>query len=182
MKRVLFLVFLLGSLFSVQAQGVVNRSRLTENLSGQVEQAKNNNGRAMYYEFVYVRTDEATYKWDIEGATKGSIIYRLDFYSDAAQKNLVLSLPIKMRNLLTTYYVDAIFTNSSYPDPSLREKGATLIFKKDVRWARTKFVPHEGCRREEGDWERIDKVESYDQLMNYFVRQLDANILFDCYK
>lgn len=182
MKRVIVLFLLAFSLSTTFAQGIVSRTRLTENFSGQVEQSKNNSGRTIYYDFVYVRTDGASYKWDIEGATKGAIVYRLDIYSDAARKNLILSLPVKMRNLLTSYYVDVIFTNANYPDENLRDKGATLIFKKDVRWARTKFVPHEGCRRDDGNWERIDKVESFDQLMQYFIRQLDNNVQFSCYR
>ncbi len=182
MKRVIFFLLLIAPVIATQAQTVVSKAKLEQNLSGQLDKSKNNNGRALYYDFVYLSTDEASYKWDDAGATRGSIRYRLDFFRDAARKDLLLSLPVKMRNLITSYYVDVIFTNAKFPDPSLREKGATMIFKKDVHWARTKFVPHEGCEREDGNWERIDKVESYEQLMDYLVRQLDNNVKFDCYR
>ncbi|GEM_PF-676803 len=182
MNRILSLVILLASVFAGQAQGIVNKALLEQSLSGQVDKSKNNNGRTLYFEFVYLSTDAAHYKWDDGGSTRGSIRYRLDFYKDAAHRDLLLSLPVKMRNLITTYYVDAIFTNSTYEDVTQRDKGATMIFKKDVRWARTKFVPHKGCAREDGNWERIDRVESYEQLMTYFVRQLDNNVQFDCYR
>jgi len=182
MNRIFSLVLLLASVVTLQGQGIVSKALLEQNHTGQIAAAKNNGSRTMYFEFVYLSTDAASYKWDDGGATHGSIRYRLDVYRDAAHKDLLLSLPIKMRNLITTYYVDAIFTHATYADESQRDKGATMIFKKDVRWARTKFVPHKGCAREGGNWERIDKVESYEQLMTYFVTQLDNNVLFDCYR
>ncbi len=182
MKRLLFALVLMMSLQAVQAQGVVSRAKLEQNTSGQLSDSKNNGGKPLYYDFVYLSTDKASYPWDDAGATRGSIRYRLDVFRDAGRRDLLISVPVKMRNLVTTYYVDAIFNKADFPDPAQRDKGATMIFKKDVRWARTKFVPHEGCAREDGVWLRIDKVESYEQLMEYYIRQLDNNVKFECYR
>jgi hypothetical protein len=182
MKRIALLSLALAAFLQADAQGIVSKKRLEENISGRIESSRNNNGKPLYYEFVYLETDEANYAWNDAGATRGSIRYRLDLYRDEAKKDLYLSMPVKMRNLITTYYVDIIFTNKDYPDPALRDKGATMIFKKDVRWARTKFVPHEGCRQPDSEWSRIDRVESLDQLMTYYISQLDANVRMDCYK
>lgn len=183
MKRTLFLMLgLLLTTMGLQAQGIVNKEALEQNHSGMLEASKNNNGRAVYFEFVHVSTDKAAYKWDDAGATRGSIRYMLKIYRDAAKTDLILAMPVKMRNLITTYYVDVVFNKADLDDENLREKSAQMIFKKDVRWARTKFVPHMGCAWEDGNWERIDRVESFDQLLNYLVRQLDQNVKFSCYR
>lgn len=182
MIRKLFLtLLLLGGVAALQAQSVVTKEALTENHSGTVPSAVNNGGKTLYYTFAYVATDKARYKWDDAGATRGSIRYTLNLYRDAAGKDLILSLPVQMRNLLTTYYIEAAFTKDDYEDASLREKSALMVFKKDVKWARTKFVPHEGCERADGSWDRIDRVESLQQLFDYFVGQLDRNVDFSCY-
>lgn len=183
MNRLFALILLLATaVVTADAQGIVKKEYLEENHMGQISGAKNNGGKTLYFEFVYLKTDAASYKWDDSGATRGSIKYRLDVYSDAGKTNKIISMPVRMRNLITTYYVDVVFNKRDFADESLREKSATMIFKKDVRWARTKFVPHEGCQREGSSWERLDDAESYDQLLTYLIRQLDNNIDFSCYR
>jgi hypothetical protein len=182
MKRLLSLVAL--SLFltaAVSAQQVVTKENLESNHTGMLADSKNNDGKPIYYKFEYVSTDKAAYKWDDDGATRGSIKYKLHIYNDAAMNDLVISLPVKMRNLITTYYVDVVFNKKDYEDADRREKSAQMIFKKDVKWARTKFVPHAGCQREDGNWERKDRVESYEDLLQYLIQQLDSNVMWECY-
>jgi hypothetical protein len=183
MNRLFTLMLMMLIAVSVaNAQSIVKKEYLEENHSGMISESKNNGGETLYYEFVFLKTEAAAYKWDDAGATRGSIKYRLDVYSDAGKANKIITMPIRMRNLITTYYVDVVFNKKDFPDESLREKSATMIFKKDVHWARTKFVPHTGCQRENSTWDRIDEVESYEQLMKYLIRQLDNNIDFSCYK
>lgn len=183
MKRIVSLMMLvLVAAVAVQAQVIVKKDYLEQNHEGVLQESKNYGGKSIYYEFVHVSTDKAAYKWDTEGATRGSVKYKLNIYKDAGKSDLLISMPVKMRNLITTYYVDVVFNKKDFAEESLREKSAQMIFKKDVKWARTKFVPHAGCQREDGNWERIDRVESYEQLLQYLIRQLDSNVDFECYR
>lgn len=157
------IIALIGIASATQAQ-VVMKEFLNQNQEGVIQNAKNNNGKPLYYTLEYKST---------EGAR---INYTLNFYKDAGKKTVYASFPVLMRNLTWTYYLDV----------SMEKDGITkvfaMIFKKDLRWARVKYSPHEGCSLlTPTEWTRIDLVDDYSKLLNNTLTQMDKNVMLDCY-
>lgn len=159
-------------LAAVKSNGqVVMKDFLTEDHVGKVDKAANMNGGALYYKFEYVST---------EGAR---INYKLHLYKDKGMSTPWMSFDVLMRNLNWTYYVDITMSKDG------ADKVAALIFKKDLRWGRVKFSPHEGCGRTNPPvWERYTigeqkgtPEELYAGLLNNYLMQLDKNVDFNCY-
>ncbi len=150
---------------------VVMKEFLSTNHQGNVAKAANNNGKPLYYKFEYVNT---------EGAR---INYKLHLYKDAGMSNPWMSFDVLMRNLNWTYYIDVSMPKGD------QVKVAALIFKKDLRWGRVKYSPHEGCNRQTPPvWDRYTIGDQkgtadvlYAGLLNNFIMQLDKNVDFNCY-
>lgn len=149
--------------FATKAQ-VVMAEFLSQNHEGQIVHSINNNGKPLYYKFEYNSTDNMR------------INYTLYLYKDASKSQPFLTLPVLMRNLTWTYYLDITFSKSDM------SKVAALIFKKDLRWSRVKFSPHEGCSNVNPiTWERLNMVNNFETLLNNTIVQLDKNINLNCY-
>ena len=174
MKKLYNIILLIGftSLIPVAGNGqVIMKEFLSQNHMGQLDKSVNNAGKPLYYKFEYVST---------EGMR---INYKLNLYKDKAMAAPWMTMPVLMRNLNWTYYVDITMTKDG------SDKVAAMIFKKDLRWSRVKFSPHEGCwRNEQPEWERFTiGAESetpeilYASVINNFLMQLDRNVDFNCY-
>jgi len=174
MKKILNL-FLLVSFIALGVNTaksqVVMKDFLSIDHTGNVATAANNGGKALYYKFEYVST---------EGAR---INYKLHLYKDKGMATPWMSVDVLMRNLNWTYYVDITMPKDG------ANKVAALIFKKDLRWSRVKYSPHEGCSRQTPPvWERYtigDETGTpevlFAGLLNNFITQLDTNVDFTCY-
>src|SRR2546430_2450957 len=122
-KTILFASFIMTMSFASHAQ-VVMAEYLSQDHEGQVARATNNSGKPLYYKFEYKNTDNMR------------INYTLYLYKDASKKQPFLTMPVLIRNLTWTYYLDITLTKNNI------SKVAALIFKKDLRWSRFKFSPH----------------------------------------
>ncbi len=174
MKKILnaFLLVAFISLLPVAGESqVVMKEFLSNPIVGKVDASANNGGKSLYYKFEYVST---------EGAR---INYKLHLYKDAGMKTPWMSFDVLMRNLTWTYYVDVFMKKDG------ADKVAAMIFKKDLRWSRVKYSPHEGCSRINPPiWDRYTigaETGSADMLfaglMQNFIMQLDKNVDFNCY-
>lgn len=159
----LIFILLCSTGISVKAQ-VVMAEFLSANHEGQVDNSPNNGGKSLYYKFEYNNTDNMR------------INYTLYLYKDAAKTTPYLKLPVLMRNLTWTYFLDITFTHDN------TNKVAALILKKDLRWSRFKFSPHEGFSRTNPTiWTRQNMVSNFEGLLNNTINQLDKNIFLDKY-
>src|SRR4051794_35008792 len=98
-KTILFVGLAIVLPFASHTQ-VVMAEYLSQNHEGQIPHAVNNNGKALYYKFEYKNTDNMR------------INYTLYLYKDAAKKQPFLILPVLMRNLTWTYYLDITFAKN----------------------------------------------------------------------
>lgn len=174
MKKLLnicLMVAFIGLAATEAKSQVVMKEYLSMNHDGNVAKSANLDGKPLYYKFEYVST---------EGAR---INYKLHLYKDKSMSTPWMSFNVLMRNLNWTYYVDITMSKDG------ADKVAALIFKKDLRWSRVKFSPHEGCARQTPPvWERYTigaETETpdvlYAGLLNNFISQLDKNVDFNCY-
>ena len=165
------MVAFVGFLGAEANSQVVMKEFLSMNHEGNVAKSANNNGSALYYKFEYLSTDGAR------------INYKLHIYKDKSMSTPWMSFDVLMRNLNWTFYVDITMPKDG------ADKVAAMIFKKDLRWSRVKYSPHEGCARINPPiWDRYtigDKTgtpdELYAGLMQNFIMQLDKNVDFNCY-
>lgn len=163
LKPLIFIFFISASIQKIDAQ-VVLKEYLTSNHEGKIDKSKNNGGKPLYYKMEYKNT---------EGAR---INYTLNFYKDASMKTPWLSFPLLIRNLPRTLYLDVSMTKDNMT------KVFALIFKKDLRWARVKYSPHEGCALVNPNiYDRIDMVDNYEALLNNTFSQMDRNVDLNCY-
>ncbi len=174
MKKIFNTLILIGFLSLIPAainSQVVMKDFLSQNHMGQIDKSVNNNNAPLFYKFEYVST---------EGAR---INYKLNLYKDKGMGSPIMSFDVLMRNLNWTYYVDITMRKDG------ADKVAAMIFKKDLRWSRVKFSPHEGCWRvDQPEWERYtigSETEApevlYAGLLKNFLTQLDKNVDFSCY-
>jgi hypothetical protein len=174
MKKILNICLVVAFISLIGAEGnsqVVMKDYLTANHTGAVAKSANNNGAELSYKFEYVST---------EGAR---INYKLHLYKGKSMTTPWMSFDVLMRNLNWTYYVDITMSKDG------ADKVAAMIFKKDLRWSRVKYSPHEGCLRVNPPvYERYTigaETESADVLfaglLNNFISQLDKNVDFNCY-
>ncbi len=166
MKNILKLILLalfIGIASAPKAQ-VVMAEFLSLNHEGQVDKSVNNGGKPLYYKFQYDTTNNVRIK------------YTLYLYKDASKSQPFLVLPVLMRNLIYTYFIDFSFKKDS------TTKVAAMILKKDLRWSRVKFSPHDGCGNITPPiWDRYNNVDNYDALLKNTMGQLDKNVNFNCY-
>ena len=166
MKNI-FKLILLASFIgfaSVSDAQVVMSEFLSLNHEGQVDKSVNNGGKPIYYKFQYDTTNNVRIK------------YTLYLYNDASKSQPFLVLPVLMRNLIYTYFLDVTFKKDGM------SKVAAMILKKDLRWSRVKFSPHEGCSNLTPPiWDRYNNVDNYEALLKNTITQLDKNVNFNCY-
>jgi len=167
MKKIFKLILLVSflGLGSTSRAQVVMAEFLSVNHEGVVANSKCNNGKPLYYKFQYDSTNNVR------------IYYTLYLYQDAAKTQAILQLPVLMRNLIYTYYLDI----------NVIAKGAVskvvaLILKKDLRWSRLKFSATEECSRIYPPvYDRVNNVDNFDALLQNTIMQLDKNVDFNCY-
>lgn len=163
LKPLVFIFILSAFAPSLDAQ-VVLKEYLTSNHEGKIDKSKNNGGKPLFYKFEYKST---------EGAR---INYTLNFYKDASMSTPWMSFPVLIRNLPWTFYLDVSMTKDQMT------KVFALIFKKDLRWARVKYSPHEGCSLVNPNiYDRINMVDNYEALLNNMLSQMDRNVDLNCY-
>lgn len=161
--KITLLASFLGLASLSNAQVIMNEF-LSKNHEGMVEHSVNNGGKKLYYKFQY------------DSVTGARIKYTLYLYKDASKSQPFLTLPVLMRNLIWTYFLDVSFTKDG------SSKVAALIYKKDLRWSRVKFSPHEGCSYITPPiWDRLNQVDNYEKLLQNTIQQLDKNVNFNCY-
>ncbi|MBC8045386.1 MAG: hypothetical protein H7Y00_01180 [Fimbriimonadaceae bacterium] len=164
LKTFLVVAFLAIAAQATHAQ-VVMKEYLSTSHEGKIDNSVNNGGKPLYYKLEYK---------DTQGAR---INYTLHFYKDAGMSTPWMSFPMLMRNLQLTYYIDV-----SMPKDNMTKVFA-MIYKKELRWARVKYSPHEGCSNvKEIVWERINLVDNFDKLINDTFKQLDKNVNLSCYE
>ncbi len=174
MKKILniaLMVAFIGFLTGKANGQVVMQEFLSINHKGQVDKSLSCNGSPLYYQFEYVKTDRAR------------ILYTLHLYKDKGMSKPWMSFNVVMRNPNGNFYVDITMPKDGV------NKDAAMIFRKDLRWSRVKFSPHEGCARVNPPvWERYTigaETETpevlFAGLLNNFIMQLDKNVDFSCY-
>ena len=162
--KILVFTVMIGIMPAASNAQVVMKEFLSQDHPGKVDKSMNNNGKPLYYKFQYKST---------EGARINYVLY---IYKDAGMGTPWLTLPVLMRNLMWTYYVDITFSKDGM------DKVAAMIYKKDLRWSRVKYSPHEGCSKVTPVvWERENMVDNFDGLLNDFIMQLDKNVDLNCY-
>lgn len=157
------------TLSSVQSQ-VVLREYLSQNHSGTVENSLNFPGKPLNYEWQYGSMEINHYF--AEGEAIQKIHYTLVLKAGDRE---VLRLPVLMRDLIVTYYVEIGF------DKEDARRTVSAIFQKSNKWVKLKGVLHEGCRRPDQRWGRLNDLRAYAPLLQYIVAELDRNIDFHCY-
>ena len=163
MKLMLTLLFAGALSLGSQAQ-VVMKDFMSANHMGKVENSLNNPGKQLYWKLEYKST---------EGAR---IYYTLTFYKDAAMSQPMVSFPSLMRNLEWTYYLDVSMTKDD------ATKVFAMIFKKDLRWSRVKYTPHQDCGwQDPTKWDRYNQVDDFQKLLDNTMMQLDKNVKLSCY-
>ncbi|HCK22752.1 MAG TPA: hypothetical protein DHW15_11505 [Bacteroidetes bacterium] len=163
MKLILPLLFI-GALASGLNAQVVMKDFVSKDHMGKIEKSVNNNGQPLYWKLEYKNTDGAR------------IYYDFILYKDASMTKEMLRFPSLMRNLEWTYYLDVSMTKDD------ATKVFAMIFKKDLRWARVKYSPHEGCSwLDPTEWDRINLVDNFQGLLDNTFTQMDKNVKFDCY-
>jgi hypothetical protein len=168
MKNIIksFLSLMLIGAFALgtQAQGVVMKDFLSADHQGKIEKSLNNGGRPLYWKLQYKNTEGARINYD------------LIFYKDASMSTPYVTFPTLMRNLEWTYYIDVSMTKDD------ATKVFAMIFKKDLRWSRVKYSPHTDCAwLNPPMWERFDKVDNFQKLLDNTFMQMDKNVKLDCY-
>ena len=159
-KAIAFIAFIAVTSATSYAQ-VVMKEFLSQNTEGKIDHAANNGGKPLFYKFEFKNVDSMR------------IYYTLYLYKDASKSTAYLTLPVLISKLTWTYYLDITFTKNN------TSKVAALIFKKDLRWSRVKFSPHEGCARVNPPvWDRLNLVDNYQLLLNNTILQLDKNVNF----
>ncbi len=143
---------------------VVMKEFLSVNHEGQIANALCNGGKPLYYKFQY------------DSINNVRIYYTLVLYKDAAKSQAFLTLPVLMRNLTYTYFLDINVTKGA------STKVVALILKKDLRWSRLKFSAHEECMRNNPPvYDRLNNVDDFKVLLQNTIMQLDKNVDFNCY-
>ena len=162
-----FLLILFTQMVNAQ---VVFREYLSQNHSGRITQSVNFPNKILEYEWIFLDMEKGAYF--AEGEAIQKIKYQLLFKVDGKQ---VGSFDLQMRDLIVTYYVEI---EAKKEDTS---RTITAIYHKANRWVKLKGVLQEGCRRSGVSWGRQDAVESYDQLLQFIVQQIDKNVDLSCY-
>ncbi len=167
MKKIFKLTLLVSlvAMASVSKSQVVMSEFLSVNHEGMAANSKCNNGKPLYYKFQYDSTNNLR------------IYYTLYLYKDAAKTETILQLPVLMRNLIYTYYLDI-----NVVAKGAISKVVALIYKKDLRWSRLKFSATEECSRIYPPvYDRLNNVDNFETLLQNTIMQLDKNVDFNCY-
>lgn len=154
---VLFLLFL-----PLAKSQVVMRGLLSEDHEGVVERTLNFPDQQLRHEWKHQETN----------GLKST--YRLSLYEN---DRLINSFDVRMRNLSIAFYIEVRISHKA--DGSI--KTLSGIYDKGNKWMRVKMAPHTGCKRTEASWGRLDQINRFDQILDYLIRQLDENLILDCY-
>lgn len=154
---VLFLLFL-----PFANSQVVMRALLSQDHEGVVESILNFPGQKLRHQ------------WDHQKTEGLKSTFRLNLY---ATDRLINTYDVRIRNLSIALYIEV---RMPYKDDG-SIKTLSGIYDKGNKWMRVKMAPHEGCKREGTNWGRLDQINSFDQILDYLVRQLDENVLLNCY-
>lgn len=160
-QLILILSFFYYSSIALNAQ-VIMKDYLQEDHSGLLSDSRVLDGEPVEYRFTHERTEAA------------QIWYRLQMGATNAP---LLDCRVKLRNLITTFYMEVKLVQREEQDL----KTLSVIYDKGNKWARIKFAPHEGCKREGVYWQRLNDTRSFQQLLEYVIRSMDENVDLDCY-
>lgn len=165
-----FLICWLGLILQTADGQVVFREYLSQNHQGQISESENYPGQPLGYEWKFIDMEKGQYF--AEGEAIQKIRYQLHFQLDG---KAIGHFDLQIRDLIVTHYIEISVVKAD------TARTITALYNKSSRWLRLKGVLQEGCRREGVSWGRLDGVESYDQLLQFVVQQIDKNIYFSCF-
>ncbi|MEM7104563.1 MAG: hypothetical protein AAF502_15610 [Bacteroidota bacterium] len=166
-----FLVFFIAFL-AIANQSicqVVMRSFLSEDRSGVVETSVNLDGKPLGYQLEFLSMEKGNFF--AEGEAIQRIHYNLHLLSG---KEKLASFQVSVRDLIVTYYMEVKVPGNG------ETRTITAIYNKTNKWVKLKGVLQENCRQQDSKWGRLDGVQSYDQLLNFILSQIDANLEISC--
>jgi len=161
-------ILLLIISFASDAQ-VLMKEMLTQEQKGTIDKSVNWPGKKLYYVLKY----DSLHPYKFETYTTNRYYYTLLLADNPGMSNAV-KVPCMVRDLVVKSYFEFYFDNGT------ETKTFTTIYEKYEKWYRIKFAPQWGCRRSE-DWDRVNNITSYEQLLSSIIGQMDHNLKFDCY-
>jgi hypothetical protein len=147
---------------------VVFKEYLSKNHSGEIASV-NVNEHQLYYEFVFV-SEEVGIEYQSKEAIE-KIHYKLNI-SD--RKGFTRSYDVLIRDLIVSLYVE-IDMNSG-PEKNV----VTTIYQKRNRWAKLKGIIPTDCKNQGFKWSRLDRISSFEQLLQFIIEDIDRNVLIAC--
>ncbi len=159
-KGVLFIFFIF--IIKLNAQ-VLPDQFLVQSHSGILEESVNYPERPLPFSFDFVSSKNEVLK-----------LYQLNFYK---KNNTTHTFDLQIRNLIITCYFEI-----KMKDQNGKIKTLTAVYDKGNKWLRVKFAPTQSCAREKMRWERLNNVASFDEILEHIVRQIDKNLMLDCYR
>ena len=162
------LLILCTAPFIVNAQ-VLMKEMLTQDQKGMIDKSVNWTAKKIYYVLKY----DSLRPYQFETYTTNRYYYTLSIADNAAMNNAI-KVPCMVRDLVIKTYFEFYFDNGT------ETKTFTTIYEKYEKWYRIKFAPQWGCRRGE-EWDRVNNITSYTQLLSSIIGQMDKNIKFDCF-
>ncbi|MEM7104581.1 MAG: hypothetical protein AAF502_15700 [Bacteroidota bacterium] len=157
---VLFVWYLSPNLGAAQ---VVMQSYLRIDHSGALPESINFPDKGLEYQFTYQ---------DHPSAVKCS--YTLNLSSDGKEIN---TFDVRLRNLDFTFYLEIRMQG---PETALKTLSA--IFDKSNKWLRVKFAAPPGCSAEDEQWDRVNNISDFQELLLQVITQLDRNVQLTCYQ
>lgn len=167
-QYLLLLVFSLS--WQTAETQVVFRELLSQDHQGELVQSVNYPGKKLTYEWGFLNMEKGQYF--AEGEAIQKINYQLKFKVDGKP---VGHFDVQIRDLIVTHYIEIKTVKEEEP------RTITGLYNKSSRWLRLKGVLQEGCRRDGAHWGRLDGVQSYDQLLQFIILEIDKNADLGCY-
>ncbi|MFT5165024.1 MAG: hypothetical protein ACI8P3_000248 [Saprospiraceae bacterium] len=164
------LLFCLFFSWQSAAAQVVFREFLSQDHQGELKPSVNYPGQQLTYEWIFIDMEKGLYF--AEGEAIQKIRYRLKFNLNGKE---IGHFDVQMRDLIVTHYIEISLVRDQEP------RTITCLYNKASRWIKLKGVLPDNCRREGATWGRLDGVESYDQLLQFIISQIDKNVKLSCY-
>lgn len=173
MKKILLIlsVFFLFLCFEQGISGqVVNRELLVLDHSGSIMNSVNFEGKELVYNFRYQNMEKGSYFAENEAIQK--IFYELDLSVDG---KIIGTYEVLIRDLIVTMYMEIKMTKGD------DFKVISPIYNKTNKWLKLKAVMHDNCKNPDYKWSRLNEVQSFQQLLDHIISDIDKNVKLDCY-
>lgn len=156
-----FKILLLAFWVQAEAQ-VLADEHLRQSHQGTLEQSINYPDKGLGFEFDFLKEESKVKKQ-----------YDLKLYQG---EKLLGSYPVRVRNLIITCYFEV-----KLKDKNGTIKTLTAVYDKGNKWLRIKFAPQPDCSRPEAKWRRVNRIQSFDEILSHIIIQMDGNLILDCY-